>query len=36
MRPIAVLAGAAVDAGALRDAGAAAVLSTLDELEVEA
>jgi phosphoglycolate phosphatase len=36
MRPIAVLAGAAVDADALRDAGASAVLATLDELEVEA
>jgi HAD superfamily hydrolase (TIGR01509 family) len=36
MRPIAVLAGAAVDAGALRAAGASAVLATLDELHVEA
>jgi HAD superfamily hydrolase (TIGR01509 family) len=32
MRPIAILAGAAVDAAALRDAGAAVVLGTLDEL----
>jgi len=35
MRPLAVLAGAAVDGEALRDAGAAAVLATLDELDVE-
>jgi beta-phosphoglucomutase-like phosphatase (HAD superfamily) len=35
MRPIAVLAGAAVDAGALRAAGASAVLASLDELVVE-
>jgi len=35
MRPIAVLAGAAVDAGALRAAGASTVLATLDELVVE-
>ena len=34
MRPVAVLAGSAVDAGALRAAGAAAVLDTLDHLAV--
>ena len=34
MVPIAVLAGAAVDAGELRASGAAAVLETLDELVV--
>jgi HAD superfamily hydrolase (TIGR01509 family) len=34
MRPIAVLAGAAVDAGALRAAGAAVVLGRLDELPI--
>jgi HAD superfamily hydrolase (TIGR01509 family) len=34
MTPIAVTAGAAVSAGELRDAGAAAVLATLDELAV--
>ena len=36
MRAIAVLAGAAVDANALRDAGADLVLATLDELEMPA
>jgi HAD superfamily hydrolase (TIGR01509 family) len=34
MRPIAVLAGAAVDDRTLREAGAASVLDTLDELEL--
>jgi len=34
MTPVAVLAGAAVSAAALREAGAAAVLQTLDELVV--
>ena len=34
MRPIGVLAGAAVDEGALREAGAALVLATLAELEL--
>jgi HAD superfamily hydrolase (TIGR01509 family) len=34
MRPIAVLAGAAVAEGALRDAGATEVLRTLEELEL--
>jgi HAD superfamily hydrolase (TIGR01509 family) len=34
MTPIAVTAGAAVSAGELHDAGAAAVLATLDELAV--
>ncbi len=34
MRPIGVLAGAAVDEGALREAGAASILQTLDELDV--
>jgi len=34
MRPIGVLAGAAVDEGALREAGAASVLATLFELEL--
>lgn len=34
MRPIAVLAGSAVDATTLREAGASDVLATLDELEV--
>lgn len=36
MRPVAILAGAAVDGDALRDAGASVVLGTLDELDVEA
>jgi phosphoglycolate phosphatase len=36
MRAIAVLAGAAVDAAALREAGADLVLTTLDELELPA
>jgi phosphoglycolate phosphatase-like HAD superfamily hydrolase len=36
MRPIGVLAGAAVDEGTLREAGAASVLDTLAELEVPA
>jgi len=35
MRPVAVTAGAAVDAEALRAAGAAVVLATLDELVVD-
>lgn len=34
MRPVAVLAGAAVNAASLRDAGADLVLDTLDELRV--
>jgi len=36
MRPIGVLAGAAVDQRALREAGAASVLSSMDELELPA
>jgi len=34
MLAIGVVAGAAVDAGALRDAGATAVLDTLEQLSV--
>ena len=34
MVPIAVLAGSAVDADALRDAGASVVLDTLDGLRL--
>ena len=34
MRPIAVIAGAAVGDAELRDAGAATVIGTLDELEL--
>ena len=34
MRPIAVIAGAAVGDAELRDAGAAIVIGTLDELEL--
>ena len=36
MRPIAVLAGAAVDRAALEDAGAETILDSLDQLEVPA
>ncbi|HEX5039676.1 MAG TPA: HAD hydrolase-like protein [Candidatus Limnocylindria bacterium] len=36
MRPIAVLAGAAVNRAALEDAGAETILDTLDELEIPA
>jgi beta-phosphoglucomutase-like phosphatase (HAD superfamily) len=36
MRPVGILAGSAVDADALRDAGAVEVLDTLDQLAVPA